>query len=82
MSRLTGDLALALPSLTRLVLSQPADPSADPKVSIRPVTCGADASISWSAFMTTRPFRRIWRPMPCSPASSRTWTAVTVRPFW
>ena len=38
MSRLTGDLALALPSLTRLVLSQPADPSADPKVSIRPVT--------------------------------------------
>ena len=38
MSRLTGDLALALPSLTRLVLSQPADPSADLKVSIRPVT--------------------------------------------
>ncbi len=38
MSRLTGDLALALPSLTRLVLSQPVDPSADPKLSIRPVT--------------------------------------------
>ena len=38
MSRLTGDLALALPSLTRLVLSQPADRDADPKISIRPVT--------------------------------------------
>ena len=38
MSRLTGDLALALPSLTRLVLSQPVDGAADPKISIRPVT--------------------------------------------
>ena len=38
MSRLTGDLALALPSLTRLVLSQPVDGAADPKISVRPVT--------------------------------------------
>ena len=38
MSRLTGDLALALPSLTRLVLSQPVDQDADPKVSVRPIT--------------------------------------------
>lgn len=37
MSRLTGDLALALPSLTRLVLSQPIDKDADPKISIRPI---------------------------------------------
>ena len=38
MSRLTGDLALALPSLTRLVLSQPVDRDADPKISVRPIT--------------------------------------------
>ena len=38
MSRLTGDLALALPSLTRLVLSQPVGRDGDPKISIRPVT--------------------------------------------
>lgn len=38
MSRLTGDLALALPSLTRLVLSQPVDRAAAPKVSVRPIT--------------------------------------------
>ena len=37
MSRLSRDLAAALDSLTKLVLSQPIDGTADPKVSVRPV---------------------------------------------
>ena len=37
MSRLSRDLAAGLDSLTRLVLSQPTDSAADPKVSVRPV---------------------------------------------
>ncbi|MBR5093528.1 MAG: SAM-dependent methyltransferase [Oscillospiraceae bacterium] len=37
MSRLTTDLAAALEELGKLVLSQPIDSSADPKVTIRPV---------------------------------------------
>ncbi|MBR3475268.1 MAG: SAM-dependent methyltransferase [Oscillospiraceae bacterium] len=37
MSRLTQDLAAALDRLTRLVLSQPIDKTADPKVTVRPV---------------------------------------------
>ena len=37
MSRLTEDLAASLDRLTRLVLSQPIDKTADPKVTVRPV---------------------------------------------
>lgn len=37
MSRLSRDLAAGLDSLTKLVLSQPIDGTADPKVSVRPV---------------------------------------------
>ena len=37
MSRLVTDLAAALDSLTRLVLSQPVDRSAEPRISIRPL---------------------------------------------
>ena len=37
MSRLTADLAAALDVMTRLVLSQPIDKTADPKVSVRPL---------------------------------------------
>ena len=38
MSRLTEDLALGLEKLSRLVLSQPIDKTAEPKISVRPVT--------------------------------------------
>ena len=38
MSRLTEELAAALDSLSRLVFSQPIDKTAEPKISIRPVT--------------------------------------------
>ena len=38
MSRLTEELAAALDSLTRLVFSQPIDKTAEPRISIRPVT--------------------------------------------
>ena len=37
MSRLTEDLAASLDHLTRLVLSQPIDKTADPKVTVRPI---------------------------------------------
>ena len=38
MSRLTEELAAALDSLSRLVFSQPIDKTAEPRISIRPVT--------------------------------------------
>ena len=56
MSRLTQDLAAALPSLTRLVLSQPIDKTGDQKVSIRPLYLRGERRYQLERFRDNKAF--------------------------
>lgn len=56
MSRLTRDLAAALPSLTRLVLSQPVDKTGDQKVSIRPLYLRGERRYQLERFRDNKAF--------------------------
>ena len=58
MSRLSRDLDAALESLTKLVLSQPIDSSADPKVTVRPVFLRGGRAYQVERFRDNKAFQQ------------------------